>query len=275
MKRTGRLWAPMVSWLVAAPAMSAGTATPPQLDTVGLHAWAEYQKQPPHRAFAIAPGGAWGWRAGLSDAGQVQDEAIAECRESTEIACLPYDLNGRSIFNDQRWAESLSPYPDPKAPTSVGAQRGQRFPPLRILDRQGQPVPLTGDAITVLHFWGSWCPPCVHEMPELVRFQARMRNQAGLRFLFIPLREPLADAQAWLKIRKLDPPLYQAATASGTGTLLLTDGRQYPDRQISPAFPTTYILDRQGVILFAHQGPIHNWDSWAPILKHAALNAPR
>lgn len=261
--------------VVGQACLSNAAPPPPQLDNAGIKAWSVYQKEPSHRAFAIAPGGAWAWRSGIGDASQAQEEAIAECQQSSEITCLPFDLNGRMVLNPQRWAESLAPYPDPNAHPSTGLQRGQHFPDLHLLDAHGHPIQLTGEAITVLHFWGSWCPPCVHELPEIVRLQTRLHGQSGLRFLLVPLREPLSSTQAWLTRQKLDVPLTQAVATGPSGMLQLRDGHQYPDRQVAPAFPTTYILDRHGVILFAHLGPIRNWDSWHPILKHAAQNAPR
>jgi thiol-disulfide isomerase/thioredoxin len=50
----------------------------------------------------------------------------------------------------------------------------------------------------LLNFWGTWCPPCVAEMPELDRF-ARDHASAGWRVLglavdsTLPVREFLAN----------------------------------------------------------------------------------
>src|ERR1039458_3522791 len=36
--------------------------------------------------------------------------------------------------------------------------------------------------VVVLNFWATWCPPCIEEMPSLVRMQQRMKETgvAGL-----------------------------------------------------------------------------------------------
>src|SRR5215470_1665631 len=41
-------------------------------------------------------------------------------------------------------------------------------PALPIFDRQGRKVDLAKEKgrITVIHFWATWCPPCVDEIPE-------------------------------------------------------------------------------------------------------------
>lgn len=43
----------------------------------------------------------------------------------------------------------------------------------------------------LLNFWGSWCPPCVAEMPELDRF-AREMAPAGWRVLGLAVDNPKA-----------------------------------------------------------------------------------
>ncbi len=48
---------------------------------------------------------------------------------------------------------------------------------------RGQPL--------LLNFWGSWCPPCVAEMPELDRF-ARETASAGWRVLGLAVDNPKA-----------------------------------------------------------------------------------
>jgi hypothetical protein len=35
-------------------------------------------------------------------------------------------------------------------------------------------------------------------------------------------------------------------------------------------FPTTYVLDRNGIVLFAHVGPVSDWAALEPLLQDAA-----
>lgn len=259
----------LLAWMMGGLVPSAVAAPPPGLDSNGLKAWAQYQKEPLHRAFAIAPGGYWGWRSGLTDADQSSEEALAACQENSEIACLSYDLNGHTLLTAKRWASALSPYPT--TATQTGIRRGQRLYDLRLDDEHAQPVRLVAPTVrvSVVHFWGSWCPPCVKELPEIARLQRQLARDTDIRFHFIPLREPLSSSQAWLHSRGLKLAL-TTAKSTPQHALRFNDGSALPDRQIAPAFPTTYILDSKGTILFSQHGPIHDWASLAPILRHAA-----
>jgi thiol-disulfide isomerase/thioredoxin len=41
-----------------------------------------------------------------------------------------------------------------------------------VLDATGRPIPLGRELkpVTLVHFWSTWCPPCLDELPKLVRF---------------------------------------------------------------------------------------------------------
>ena len=41
-----------------------------------------------------------------------------------------------------------------------------------VFDEGGRPVPLGRELkpVTLVHFWATWCPPCLDELPKLVQF---------------------------------------------------------------------------------------------------------
>jgi cytochrome c biogenesis protein CcmG/thiol:disulfide interchange protein DsbE len=100
--------------------------------------------------------------------------------------------------------------------------------PVRLSQFRGQPV--------WLMFWGSWCPPCRAEFPDIQAAYAQLEPE-GLRMLGVSLREAPVDAAAY-------------AAANGATFLVLSD----PDeRDTGPAypifnFPTHIFIDREGVI---------------------------
>lgn len=57
--------------------------------------------------------------------------------------------------------------------------------PVRLADFIGRPV--------WLNFWGSWCPPCRSEMPELVAAYEQLHPR-GLELLAVSLLEPATAA---------------------------------------------------------------------------------
>ncbi|MBA3449855.1 MAG: TlpA family protein disulfide reductase [Chloroflexia bacterium] len=100
--------------------------------------------------------------------------------------------------------------------------------PVRLSQFRGQPV--------WLMFWGSWCPPCRAEFPDIQAAYAQLEPR-GLRMLGVSLRETPADAAAY-------------AARNGATFLVLSD----PDERDTAAeypifnFPTHIFIDRDGVI---------------------------
>lgn len=87
-----------------------------------------------------------------------------------------------------------------------------------------------------LNFWGSWCPPCRSEMPDMEEAFKQLAPR-GLVMLAISLDEPPETA-------------FTYAARNGVTYLIGTD----PDRSLTgPAypiinFPTHVLIDRQGII---------------------------
>ena len=65
--------------------------------------------------------------------------------------------------------------------------------PIRTTDGRTLSNADIGGRFVVLNFWAPWCPPCVHEMPEIDRFA---RSEAGKNVLVIGLaidEQPAVD----------------------------------------------------------------------------------
>jgi len=89
--------------------------------------------------------------------------------------------------------------------------------------------------IVVLNFWATWCPPCVEEMPSLVRMQQRMKNK-GVTVLAVSVD---ADEAAYRKFIK----------DHGVDLLTVRDPEQKSNNLYGTVkFPETYIIDRNGVV---------------------------
>jgi peroxiredoxin len=93
---------------------------------------------------------------------------------------------------------------------------------------KGQPV--------WLMFWGSWCPPCRAEFPDIQAAYAQLEPK-GIRMLGVSLRESPVDAAAY-------------AGRNGATFLVLSDpdetdtGAAYPILN----FPTHIFIDKDGIV---------------------------
>ena len=98
-------------------------------------------------------------------------------------------------------------------------------------------APWAGNII-VVNFWGSWCPPCRAETPELVRV-ANATGNHGVRFLGIDVKDNRASAQAF--VRRYHVPYPSIFDTDNQGLLAFRD--------LPPnAVPTTFVIDRRGRI---------------------------
>ena len=94
--------------------------------------------------------------------------------------------------------------------------------------------------IAVLHFWGTWCGPCVVEMPEYQEFDERYREDPEVHVLSISNDESNEIIEDFLAKNNYD------------FTVLVDDG--YTERAGVRAWPTTWFVDRNGYIQFEMVG---------------------
>jgi thiol-disulfide isomerase/thioredoxin len=103
--------------------------------------------------------------------------------------------------------------------------------------------------VTLLNFWGTWCPPCREELPHMAELRRRFAGQEAFRLVAISyppggqgddLESLREETTALLKRLDLDLPTY-----CDPGSKTLAAAGQVVDVQY---FPTTLLLDRHGVI---------------------------
>ncbi len=99
---------------------------------------------------------------------------------------------------------------------------------------------LTGE-VALVNVWGTWCPNCVIEHPELMRIS----QQEDIGIYGINYNDDTAKAVHWLERRK-DP--YRFSIVDDEGTLAIDLGVY--------GAPETFVIDTAGVIRFRHVGPV-------------------
>jgi len=127
----------------------------------------------------------------------------------------------------------------------------QRLTPLTLsgttLQGASWKVADAADKVLVLNVWGSWCGPCVAEMPHLQQVWSQM-STAGrpVQFMGVNYRDGAETAKAFLRANKVT---YPSLEDDGGRTLLALRGK-------ANTTPTTLVLDRRGRIAARVSGPV-------------------
>jgi len=97
--------------------------------------------------------------------------------------------------------------------------------------------------VILVNTWATWCPPCKAEMPAINKFYEAHQND-GLVVLAINSQEDVATVQQFINVQGFTFPVLLDTQASVIN--------QYKVRGL----PTTFIIDRDGVIRYVHTGAI-------------------
>ena len=144
-----------------------------------------------------------------------------------------------------------------------GPAIGRRLPYFRL-------EPLSGDSrsvslddltgrVTVVNYWGTWCPPCVREFPQIVELAVKFGKHDNFRLYAVScgasgtdadLSELGEETRQFLQSNKFALPTYadqNAASRRAMTVALDFDGGEM-------AYPTTLVLDRSATIRGLWQG---------------------
>ncbi|HLF56313.1 MAG TPA: TlpA disulfide reductase family protein [Thermoanaerobaculia bacterium] len=107
-----------------------------------------------------------------------------------------------------------------------------------LVDGGGRPVALARELgpVTLIHFWSTWCPPCLTELPELVRFASEI-PEPRLRVLLVAVGDDPEAARRFLGTDEL-PLLFDPAweVAHRFGTRLLPETHVLVGGQVVQSF---------------------------------------
>jgi len=262
----------------AADRSAGGARAIPHVSDRARQGYHEYLQAEMHRAYAIAPGGVWTWKSGFDSPEEAIDAAVGACQASTEQTCVPYAVNDDLVFDARRWITLWGPYKSAveAARAPEGRGRGERFPDLLFTDAGGKPVALSSlrGKVVLVHLWGTWCPSCVHEMPQFEELVMAMRDIPDVVFVFSQVREPYDVARRWLQQKGVHVPLYDSGSHQPQDNRLnLKGGGTLADRAVAPVFPMTYVLDRHGLVVFSLRGSAGDWLEYTEFLRDVAARS--
>lgn len=95
-----------------------------------------------------------------------------------------------------------------------------------------------------LHFWGTWCPVCVKEMPEIQKLYEQKGKE--YQFVLIYMKDQKENVQKYLQENSYTFPVYEAVSPMVTFLL-------------PTVFPTTFLIDEKGNIIEKIEGG-RNWN---------------
>jgi DsbE subfamily thiol:disulfide oxidoreductase len=101
--------------------------------------------------------------------------------------------------------------------------------------------------VVLLNFWATWCPDCRTEMPAMDRLYREFKGQ-GFEIVAVNVKDKREDALAFVKKNKISYPIMM----DPEGEVGLLYG--------AFAMPTTYLIDRKGVVLARMWGSA-DWNS--------------
>lgn len=102
--------------------------------------------------------------------------------------------------------------------------------------------------VVLVHFWATWCPPCVEELPQLEKLYRSLQGK-DLEILAVSVDDN-AD-------RSVTPFL---AKHKVSFPVLFDPGGVVARKYGTIKFPETYVLDRSGMVRFKVIGPLE-WTS--------------
>ncbi|MFM8443998.1 MAG: TlpA family protein disulfide reductase [Methylococcus sp.] len=95
--------------------------------------------------------------------------------------------------------------------------------------------------VVYLDFWASWCGPCAQSFPFMNKLHKDLSGK-GLQIVGVNLDEDAAEAKGFL------------TRTPAQFTILADAGGECPQKFDVKAMPSTYLIDRSGVIRQVHLG---------------------
>ena len=95
--------------------------------------------------------------------------------------------------------------------------------------------------VVLVNFWASWCPPCIHEMPELTRLKQQLAGRP-FEILAINVGEKKYKVRKFARLINFDLPV------------LLDTGKQTFDNWDIKTLPTSFLIDTKGAIRYRVRG---------------------
>jgi peroxiredoxin len=153
------------------------------------------------------------------------------------------DIDWEAV-NKQTSVEDAGQWEGKTAPDfSLSNQQGKIF---QLSQFKGRPV--------LLHFWATWCPPCVEEIPHLIKFAKWAKQKTGMEVLAI------SEDESWDKIKKFLLEKEIAPRGELPFDILLDTQSVGSGKFKCNQYPETFLINKNSSIIKKFIGA-QAWDS--------------
>lgn len=122
---------------------------------------------------------------------------------------------------------------------------GDKAPEFKLKDLNGKEVKLSDykGKIVLIDFWATWCGPCRKGIPDLIELQNEYKNEIVVLGITLDNKTNTAkDVDPFVKNMKINYPV------------LWTDDETIKNYGNINSIPTSFVVDKKGVIVSKHVG---------------------
>ena len=95
------------------------------------------------------------------------------------------------------------------------------------------------DKVIFINFWATWCPPCIAEMPSIEKLYQKFKDRIGFACIS---NESLSTIKEYKTRNRYSFTMYQSKM-------------DIPKEFNLTIIPATFIISRDRIIAFKHEGP--------------------
>lgn len=133
-------------------------------------------------------------------------------------------------------------------------------------DIYGNPVSLSDERyqgkVVLVDLWGTWCPPCLNEIPHLVDWQKRY-GEHGFEIIGVEFASYIGDSRedylahlrTWVEEQGINYPIIQGGETTDVNKV-------FPELRNFAGFPTGIFIDRKGEVRAVKSGFLESEVTW-------------